>query len=58
MKVGDMVREKGYPDIGLILDKVDKSDVVTYRIMLDTGTVMWFPREYIENDCEVISESR
>ena len=64
MKVGDLVREKGYPEIGLIVEKGDKSDVVTYKIVClnwdhsSSGIPQWFPREYIENDCEVISEGR
>lgn len=61
MKVGDLVREKGYPEIGLIVDKNSKSDVATYKvadIRRDSLLATWFPREYIENDCELISESR
>ena len=61
MKVGDLVREKGYPEIGLIVDKNDKSDVITYKVadvVRGIPYATWFPREYIENDCELISESR
>ena len=61
MKVGDLVREKGYPEIGLIVDKNDKSDVITYKVadvVRGIPYATWFPREYIENDCELISEGR
>ena len=61
MRIGDLVKEKGYPEIGLIVDKNDKSDVITYKVADLRGDVpfaTWFPREYIENDCELISESR
>ena len=61
MKVGDLVREKGYPEIGLIVDKNNKSDVITYKVadvVRGIPYATWFPREYIENDCELISESR
>ena len=64
MKVGDLVREKGYPEIGLIIDKCDESDVVTYKVMClhwkswSSAIATWFPREYIEDDCELISEGR
>jgi len=61
VKVGDLVREKGYPDIGLIVEKNNESDVVTYKVVDLVGGkahATWFPREYIENDCEIISESR
>ena len=61
MKVGDLVREKGYPEIGLIVDKNNKSDVITYKVADIVGGAFfstWFPREYIESDCELISERR
>jgi hypothetical protein len=64
MKVGDLVREKGYPEIGLIVDKIDKSDVITYKVMClswshwASAQAQWFPREYIEKDCELISAAR
>ena len=61
MRIGDLVKEKGYPEIGLIVDKNDKSDVITYKVADLRGDVLfatWFPREYIENDCELISEGR
>ena len=58
MKVGDLIVDKEYPnEPGIIIDKRD-SDVCTYRILNDSGAIMWFERKYIENHCEVISESR
>ena len=44
-----------HPKVGIIIDKRD-SDVGTYRVLNDSGQIMWFEREYIENDCEIISE--
>jgi hypothetical protein len=64
VKVGDLVREKGYPEIGLIIEKREESDVVTYKVVCSnwehssSGIPQWFPREYIENDCELVSEGR
>ena len=64
MKVGDLIREPAYPeDIGLIVD-VRKSNkdfsylTATYVVLNQRGEVHWFDAEYIENDCEVINESR
>ena len=58
MKVGDLIVDKDYPDEpGIILD-TRNSDVCTYRVLNDSGAILWFEREYIENHCEVISESR
>lgn len=58
MKVGDLIADKEYPDeFGIVLDKRD-SDVGTYRILNYSGQIIWLEREYIERDCEVISEGR
>ena len=57
MKVGDLVRDKEFPEVGLILEKRDKSHM-TYKVLDPFGTITWFTRDYIENDCELISESR
>ena len=58
MKVVDLIADKEYPDeFGIVLDKRD-SDVGTYRILNHSGQIIWMEREYVENDCEVISESR
>ena len=58
MKVGDLIVEREYPDEpGIIIDKRN-SDVCTYRVLNYAGQIIWFEREYIENDCEVISEVR
>ena len=57
MKVGDLIVDKEYPkEPGLILNKRN-SDVCTYRVLNDSGTIMWFEREYIENNCEIISKT-
>ena len=56
MKVGDLIVDKEYPnEPGIIIDKRD-SDVESYRVLNDSGIVMWFDRKYIEKVCEVISE--
>ena len=58
MKIGDLIKDFEYAEVGLVIDKNDKSDVVTYRVINQWGTVSWFPREYIEEECEVVVESR
>ena len=57
MKVGDLVKEKDYPEVGIILEKNAKSENFTYKVYC-LDLMQWWPREYIENDCEVVSESR
>ena len=58
MNVGDLIKDREFPEVGLILEKRDRSDVVTYRVVNQWGTVSWFPREYVENDCELVYEDR
>ena len=64
MKVGDLIREPVYPeDIGLIIDIRESTRgfsllTATYVVLNQRGEVHWFDAEYIENDCEVINESR
>ena len=58
MKAGDLVKDKEFPEAGLILEKNDDSDVVTYRVLGPFGHITWFTREYVEKDCELVSESR
>ena len=55
MKVGDLVKDKEYPEPGLILEVGDDD---TYRVLCPSGHMSWFSKSYIENDCELVSESR
>ena len=59
MKVGDLVKERCYPEIGLIVDITSTPiDSNSYAVLDPNGNVVWFGSEYIENHCEVISASR
>lgn len=59
MKVGDLIVNKEYPDeVGMIVYKDEYGDVNAYRVLTLCGKLGYFSKEYIENDCEVISESR
>ena len=66
MKVGDLIRERAYPeDIGLVVE-IRKAEpkknlnrlTGTYVILNQAGETHWFASDYIEEDCEVVSESR
>ena len=58
-KVGDLVIERAYPGdgAGLVLE-VDRSRGVKYKVLCPNGKVITFGPMYIEEECEVISESR
>jgi len=59
VKVGDLIVDKEYPDeVGTILYKDEYGDVNAYKVLTPFGKIDYFSKEYIENDCEVISESR
>ena len=49
--------DKEYPDEpGTIISKDEHGDVNAYRIFTPFGKLEYFSKEYIEKDCEVISE--
>ena len=63
MKIGDLIKEHEYPEVGLIVGKMEddamfRTLTATYAVLTPIGTVEWFEKEYIENECEVVSESR
>ena len=65
MKVGDLLVDSHSGDIGLLIAINYETPQMSYRNMprpyfvmdLD-GKAHWYEREYIEKDCEVISERR
>ncbi len=59
MKVGDLVRDKlVHTEYGVIVYKDEYGDVNAYRVLYKNGELGYEPKDYIENSCEVISESR
>ena len=61
MKVGDLVREKRYSTggCGIIVKIGDLRTKKPYKVYCSGyGKVVAFKKKYIQEDCEVISESR
>ncbi len=59
MKVGDLIVDKECPDdIGIIVYKDEYGDVNAYRVLTLQGSLDYFSKQYIEEICEVASESR
>ena len=54
MKVGDLIKEIDYPELGIII----KFNDVKYSVLCPNGKIMYFSKKYIEEKCEVISASR
>lgn len=65
MKVGDLIADCRTGEVGLLIGvnyedpKISNSgEPRPYLIADSTGKSHWYPQNYIEIDCEVISESR
>ncbi len=61
MQVGDLVREKEYPTDppGLIVSIGDLRTKKPYKVLcFYSATPIAFSKEYIQEQCEVINESR
>ena len=66
MKVGDLIKERKYPEIGLLIEIIVRPSPFTGEPMTQYGVlcppsygrIEWFGQKYIEEKCEVISESR
>lgn len=60
MQVGDLIRDRDYPDDcpGLIVNICDKRRRRPYMILCSDGVCRSFPKLYVETDCEIISENR
>ena len=58
MKVGDLIKEKDLPEIGLIVKIHPDSRVEAYGILCPDGKVEFFSKHYVKNMCEVVNASR
>ena len=58
MNVGDLIKEAKYPEVGLIVEINLKNKHAPYRLLCPNGEYTWFSRHYVEEKCELISESR
>ncbi len=61
MKVGDLIRDKRWPEDGyaIIVEIGDRRKRSPYRLYCsDTGVIAWFGKDYVEQECEVVNESR
>jgi hypothetical protein len=59
MKVGDLIRDKRWPEDGyaVIISIGDKRTKNPYRVYCnDLGRIQDFPKDYVEQECEVINE--
>ena len=59
MKVGDLLRDSGLPECGLLLE-ICSTPYAKYKyfVLCTDGKARWFKAIDIETRCEVISESR
>jgi len=50
VKVGDLIKEIGLPEIGLVV----KITLDKYAVLCPNGKIAWFSDEYVEEMCEVV----
>jgi len=58
VKVGDLIREKEFPEVGLIVQIKNSMCRTPYGVLCPNQRIQWFTKAYIEEKCEVLSESR
>ena len=62
MKVGDLIRDKEYPeDIGMIIEISEgnqEEHVSGYKILDLFGRIAWFSSHYIEHSCSPVKEKQ
>jgi|TARA_R110002124_G_scaffold116921_1_gene273691 hypothetical protein len=62
VKVGDLIKEIDFPDLGVIIEiaAADLDAIVPrqYRVLQPNGNCTWFVGDYVEGACEVVSEGR
>jgi len=57
VKVGDLIKESEFPEVGLIVTIKDRTCRTPYGVLCPDKQVQWFTKAYIEEKCEVISAS-
>ena len=63
VKVGDLIREKDFPDdpcaCGLIVAVGDLRTKKPYKVFSSYwGKILSFEKQYIQNDCEIVSTAK
>jgi hypothetical protein len=56
MQVGDLIKEREWPDLGVIIEIKDLRLDRPYGVLCPDGGIEWFTQTYIKL-CEVVSES-
>ena len=58
MKVGDLVKDREYPEVGLLVTINDDLPRAMYGILCPNGRIEWFTKTFVEGSLEVASEGR
>ena len=58
MRVGDLIKDNEYPEMGLLVTIKDDTCRTPYGILCPNGRVEWFTKAYVEEACEIVNESR
>tara|TARA_R110002074_G_scaffold25325_4_gene75104 strand:+ start:276 stop:452 length:177 start_codon:yes stop_codon:yes gene_type:complete len=58
MKVGDLIKDSEYPEVGLLVAIKAVDTRTFYGILCPSGRTEWFTDVYIKKSCEIVDESR
>ena len=58
MKVGDLIKETEYPEVGLIVKIDNRRKQMPYHVLCPNGKIQAFSKHYVEEMCEVINEKK
>jgi hypothetical protein len=58
VQVGDLIKEVEYPEVAVVATIDFNRTNAPYCLLCPDGKFTWFSREYVEERCEVINESR
>jgi len=58
MKVGDLIKDSEYSEMGLLVTIKDDTCRTPYGILCPNGRIEWFTKVYVKEACEIVNESR
>ena len=58
MKVGDLIKDRAYPEMGLLVAIKDDTCRTPYGVLCPNGKIEWFTKAYIKEACENVNENR
>ena len=58
MKIGDLIIDRATQRVGIIVDVYESIIQSHYKVLSSSGSIEWFPTDYMSGSCEVVNEGR